>query len=129
MIDHEDYIFKVVASKLREEYGVDNIYIIGEELSNTPSKFQAVSITKADNLINTQYCTLENSENVSIESYKVEVVSNYEKEECKKIISIVNDVFVDVGYLRTFNQSVKSTDSTIYRRIARFKNSNSIGGI
>ena len=63
MIDHEDYIFKVVASKLREEYGVDNIYIIGEELSNTPSKFPAVSITQADNLINTQYCTLENSEN------------------------------------------------------------------
>lgn len=129
MIDHEDYIFKVVASKLREEYGVDNIYIIGEELSNTPSKFPAVSITQADNLINTQYCTLENSENVSIESYKVEVVSNYEKEECKKIISIVNDVFDSIGYLRTFNQSIKSTDSTIYRRIARFKNSNSIGGI
>lgn len=129
MIDHEDYIFKVVASKLREEYGVDNIYIIGEELSNTPSKFPAVSITQADNLINTQYCTLENSENVSIENYKVEVVSNYEKEECKKIISIVNDVFDSIGYLRTFNQSIKSTDSTIYRRIARFKNSNSIGGI
>lgn len=128
MIDHEDYIFKVVASKLREEYGVDNIYIIGEELSNTPSKFPAVSIIQSDNLINTQYCTLENSENVAIESYKVEVVSNYEKEECKKIISIVNDVFNDIGYLRTFNQSVKSADSTLYRRIARFKNSNSIGG-
>lgn len=128
MIDHENYIFKVVASKLREEYGVDNIYIIGEELSNTPSKFPAVSIIQSDNLINTQYCTLENSENVAIESYKVEVVSNYEKEECKKIISIVNDVFNDIGYLRTFNQSVKSADSTLYRRIARFKNSNSIGG-
>lgn len=128
MIDHEDYIFKVVASKLREEYGVDNIYIIGEELSNTPSKFPAVSIIQSDSLINTQYCTLENSENVAIESYKIEVVSNYEKEECKKIISIVNDVFNDIGYLRTFNQSVKSADSTLYRRIARFKNSNSIGG-
>lgn len=128
MIDHENYIFKVVASKLREEYDVDNIYIIGEELSNTPSKFPAVSIIQSDNLINTQYCTLENSENVAIESYKVEVVSNYEKEECKKIISIVNDVFNDIGYLRTFNQSVKSADSTLYRRIARFKNSNSIGG-
>lgn len=128
MIDHEDYIFKVVASKLREEYGVDNIYIIGEELSNTPSKFPAVSITQIDDFTNTKYCTFENNENVAIESYKVEVVSNYEKEECKKIIDIVNDVFNSIGYLRTFNQSVKSTDSTIYRRIARFKNSNSIGG-
>ena len=33
-----------------------------------------------------------------------------------------------IGYLRTFNQPIKSADSDIYRRIARFKKVNSIGG-
>lgn len=126
MIDHEDYVFKVVASKLREEYGNDNIYIIGEELSSTPPKFPSVCILQSDDIINTQYCTFKNSENVAIESYKVEVVSNLNKEECKKIIDIVNDAFIKNGYLRTFNQTVKNADSTMYRRIARFKNLNSI---
>lgn len=44
MIDHESYVFEVVASKLREEYGIDNIYITGEEISNTPPKLSLIHI-------------------------------------------------------------------------------------
>lgn len=128
MIDHEERIFKAIAFKLREEYGINNIHIIGEDFSIIPPKFPAVCIMQVDNLINTQYCTFENSENVAIESYKVEAVSDESKEECKKIIDIANDIFVEMGYLRTFNQAIRSTDSNIYRRIARFKKTNSIGG-
>mgnify|MGYP000084445236 FL=1 len=45
-----------------------------------------------------------------------------------KIVAVINDVLVKHGYLRTFNQPIKSADSDIYRRIARFKKVNSIGG-
>lgn len=129
MIEHEDDVFKAISNRLREEYGVNDIYIIGEELSNTPPRFPAVCIMQSDDIINTKYSTFKENENVVIESYKVEVVSNdseYGKEECKKIIGIVNEILVNAGYLRTFNQSIKSADSTINRRIARFRNSNSI---
>ena len=69
------YVFEVVASKLREEYGIDNIYITGEEISNTPPKFPAVCIMQSDNIINTDYSTFNENENVAIETYKIEVVS------------------------------------------------------
>lgn len=128
MIDHESYVFEVVASKLREEYGIDNIYITGEEISNTPPKFPAVCIMQSDNIINTDYSTFNKNENVAIETYKIEVVSIDSKDECMKIVAVINDVLVKHGYLRTFNQPIKSADSNIYRRIARFKKVNSIGG-
>lgn len=125
MIDHEDYIFKVVASKLREEYGIDNIYIIGKEISDVPPKFPAVSIIMSDNIVNERYTTFSSIENVAIESYKVEAVSILDegKKECKKIIDIVNTGMEENGYVRTFSQPVPGTNS---RRVARFKKNNSI---
>lgn len=131
MIDHESAIFSAVATKLRDEYGNENIYIIGKELSNDPPKFPAVSIVMTSNIVNDKFSTFKKIENVAIEQYKVEVVSNdidFGEEECKKIINIVNEVFESSNYIRTFNEPVAGADAYITRRIARYKNNNSIGG-
>lgn len=131
MIDHESILFSAIATKLREEYGNENIYIIGEELSNDPPKFPAVSIVMTSSIVNDKFSTFNKIENVAIELYKVEAVSNdtdFGKEECKKIINIVDEIFESNNYIRTFNEPVASVNSNISRRVARYKNNNSIGG-
>ena len=125
MIDHEAELFNIVARKLREKYGANNIYVIGEEVINEPPRYPSISIVQSDNIINDKYSTFKEQENVAIETYKVEVVSK-DSEQSKEIIDLINEVFKEHNYLRTYNQPVFSVDTSNYRRIARFINKNSI---
>lgn len=125
MIDHEAELFNIVARKLREKYGANNIYVIGEEVINEPPRYPSISIVQSDNIINDKYSTFKEQENVAIESYKVEVVSK-DSEQSKEIVDLINEVFKEHNYLRTYNQPVFSVDTSNYRRIARFINKNSI---
>ena len=125
MIDHEAELFNIVARKLREKYGANNIYVIGEEVINEPPRYPSISIVQNDNIINDKYSTFKEQENVAIETYKVEVVSK-DSEQSKEIVDLINEVFKEHDYLRTYNQPVFSVDTSNYRRIARFINKNSI---
>ena len=125
MIDHEAELFNIVARKLREKYGANNIYVIGEEVINEPPRYPSISIVQNDNIINDKYSTFKEQENVAIETYKVEVVSK-DSEQSKEIVDLINEVFKEHNYLRTYNQPVFSVDTSNYRRIARFINKNSI---
>ena len=125
MIDHEAELFNIVARKLREKYGANNIYVIGEEVINEPPRYPSISIVQSDNIINDKYSTFKEQENVAIETYKVEVVSK-DSEQSKEIVDLNNEVFKEHNYLRTYNQPVFSVNTSNYRRIARFINKNSI---
>ena len=125
MIDHEAELFNIVARKLREKYGANNIYVIGEEAINELPRYPSISIVQSDNIINDKYSTFKEQENVAIETYKVEVVSK-DSEQSKEIVDLINEVFKEHNYLRTYNQPVFSVDTSNYRRIARFINKNSI---
>lgn len=125
MIDHEAELFNIVARKLREKYGANNIYVIGEEVINEPPRYPSISIVQSDNIINDKYSTFKEQENVAIETYKVEVVSK-DSEQSKEIVDLINEVFKEHNYLRTYNQPVFSVNTSNYRRIARFINKNSI---
>ena len=50
MIDHEDQVFTIIATALRNEYGADNIFVTGEYVAQPP-KFPAVMIVQMDNSI------------------------------------------------------------------------------
>lgn len=127
MIDKEKEIFEVVASALREEF--KSIYIIGAEISDAPPKFPAVSLVQTNNAIKTQYSTFDCLENVVGEDYKAEVYSNLTKgkeAQTKEIIAVISDVIGSFGYERTFCELVPNADSTIARRMARFRKQNVI---
>ena len=129
MIDHEDAIFDEVATLLRANF--EGIHIIGREITDTPPSFPAVSIIQSDNTINGKYSTFESKENVAIESYKFEIVSNLEKGEkeaqCKAIAGMINSIMVDThAYTRTFNQPVPSADTSLARRVLRYTQNISI---
>ena len=127
MIDKEKEVFEYVASGLRNKY--KSIYIIGAEISDTPPKFPAVSIVQTNNSTKTQYSTFGSLENVVGEDYKAEVYSNLSKgkeAQTKEIISVISDVMGERGCERTFCEMVPNADSTIARRMARFRKNNVI---
>ena len=127
MIDKETEMFEVVATALRNKY--ESIYIIGAEISDTPPKFPAVSFVQTNNATKTQFSTFDRLENVVGEDYKAEVYSNLSKgkeAQTKEIISVISDVVGEYGYERTFCEIVPNADSTINRRMSRYRKNNVI---
>ena len=127
MIDKEKEVFKRVSTALRNQ--INGIYVIGAEISDAPPKFPAVSITQTNSSTKTEYSTFNNLENVATEDYKAEVYSNLEKgkeAQTKEITNIISDVFNELGYVRTFCEIVPNNDSTINRRMSRYRKNNVI---
>lgn len=127
MIDKEMEIFEAVAFTLRNKF--KSIFVYGVELSDMPPKFPAVSFVQTNNATNTAYATFDRLENVVKEEYKAEVYSNLSKgkeAETKEIIKLLSEVMAGFGYERTFCEMVPNGDSTISRRIARFRKQNVI---
>lgn len=127
MIDKEKEIFDAVALALRNKY--KSIYVIGAEITDAPPKFPAVSFVQTNNATKTQYSTFNSLENVVGEDYKAEAYSNLSKgkeAQTKEIMSIISDVVATFGYERTFCELVPNADSTISRRMARFRKNNVI---
>jgi hypothetical protein len=127
LIDKENEVFKVVAAALRKQ--VTSIYIIGAEMSSAPPKFPAVSFMQTNNAVKAEYSTFDSLENVAQEDYKAEVFSNLEtgkEAQTKEITSIISDVMRELGYVRTFCEIVPNNDSTINRRMSRYRKNNVI---
>jgi hypothetical protein len=127
LIDKENEIFKAVATALRKKN--KGIYIIGAEISATPPKFPAVSLVQTNNVVRGVFSTFDSLENVVSEDYKVEVFSNLEKgkeTQTKEITSSISDIMSGFGYERTFCEVVPNNDSTINRRMTRYRKNNVI---
>ena len=127
MIDKEKDVFDAVASALRKKH--KGIYVIGAEMSPTPPKFPAVSFVQTNNAVRTEYSTFDSLENVVSEDYKAEVYSNLEKgkeAQTKEITAVISDVMSELGYERTFCEVVPNADSTINRRLSRYRKNNTI---
>ena len=127
MIDKETEIFKAVATTLRNKFS--GIYVIGAEMSSSPPKFPAVSFVQTNNTVRAEHSTFECLENVVSEEYKAEAFSNLEKgkeAQTKEIISVISDVMTSFEYQRTFCEIAPNTDTSINRRMARYRKNNVI---
>ena len=127
MIDKEKELFNEISTALRRHF--KGIYVIGAEMSPTPPKFPAVSFVQTNNSVKAEYSTFDSLENVVSEDYKAEVYSNLEKgkeAQTKDITSVISDVMSSLGYERTFCEVVPNADSTINRRMSRYRKNNTI---
>jgi hypothetical protein len=127
LIDKESEIFNAVAKALRAKF--KGIYVIGAEMTSTPPKFPAVSFVQTNNAIRNEYSTFDSLENVVNEDYKAEVCSNLEKgkeAQTKEVTSVISDVMSSLGYERTFCEVVPNADTTVNRRMSRYRKNNVI---
>lgn len=124
MIDNEQLVYDSVSTELRAR--IDDIFIIGVELTDTPPRFPAVSIVQLNSTVNTKYSTFENVDNVAEEEYKFGIYSNLEdqkeaKLQTKEILAVIDGVMCDLFYIRSFCQPIPNADAKITRLVARYK--------
>lgn len=127
MINKETDVFKYVSEKVRAKF--KDIYVIGTELSATPPKFPAVSIVQTNNVINETYATFSSLENVAKEDYKVEVCSNLEQgkeAQTREITEVISNAMSELDYVRVFCEPIVNADSTVHRRMSRYRKNNVI---
>lgn len=122
MIDIENEVFTVVATKLRSEY--KKIMIYGDEGNRVIATFPAVTIIESENNVYLKSQTCDMAENHADLLYSVNVYSNKasgKKTECKSIIALIDDVMKDYGFTRISCSPVPNLqDGTIYRMTARY---------
>ena len=121
MIDIENELFRILATKLRARYS--NIFITGD-YAIVPPSFPCVSIVEMDNTPYRKTQTQNDMENHVTVMYEVEVFSNKtsgKKSECKAIIALIDEEMLKLGFDRTFlNPLPNQENTTVYRMKGRY---------
>ena len=121
MIDIENELFRILATKLRARYS--NIFITGD-YAIVPPSFPCVSIVEMDNTPYRKTQTQNDMENHVTVMYEVDVFSNKtsgKKSECKAIIALIDEEMLKLGFDRIFlNPLPNQENTTVYRMKARY---------
>lgn len=121
MIDIENELFRILATKLRARYS--NIFITGD-YAIVPPSFPCVSIVEMDNTPYRKTQTQNDMENHVTVMYEVDVFSNKtsgKKSECKAIIALIDEEMLKLGFDRTFlNPLPNQENTTVYRMKGRY---------
>ncbi len=120
MINIENQVVTKVYNELVKSY--KSIEVSSEE-DRVPSSFPFVSIMETDNYSYKSTITSSSNENHVNVTYEVNVYSNKtsgKKTQAKKIMSIVDDVMLNLGFNRNTLNPVSLNDATICRYVARY---------
>lgn len=123
MIDIEQEVFNRVAVALRAEF--HGIYVVGETVDTVNEKFPAVSIVEKSSTVDKTAIDSGNIENYVDLMYEVNVYSNLQsgkKQQAKKIIRFINDIFEQMGFVRIICYPIDNlAKPSIYRIFARYE--------
>ena len=121
MIDFEIDIFDEMARVVYDQW--PEAYVSGEHVER-PSSFPCVTIIETVNQTATAMADSSLEENGAILSYTVNVYSNSissAKQQCRAIMSNLDDAFRARNFTRTFTRPVNNAaDPTVYRLVSRF---------
>lgn len=122
MIDAFNEIFTPIAEDLREE--IQNIFVSGEHKESPPS-FPCATIEEKDNSTYTpskDSSLKENHANLMYEVNAYSNLSNGKRTQCRKIMSIIDKKFQEMGFTRFVCTPVSNIkEATIYRMVARYE--------
>lgn len=116
-------VFTRVAEELREKYGQENIYIVGERVY-APKKFPCVWLVEIDDTPQERYTNLSLSDSQRISTFEVQVFSNKTTgatSETHEIFNEIRESFRAIGYRCSMSQPFDNgIDANIKRHIGRF---------
>ena len=100
-----------------------DLFVIGEYLP-TPPRMPAVYIQESDNRV-VESMRTTNIENAVSVMYECNVFSNKasgKKSEAKKIASVMDSAFTEIGFTRTLMENVPNfNEASIYRIVCRYE--------
>lgn len=120
MIDIENKVYTEVRTAVVTafpEVSMSGVY------TDVPSSFPHVSIEETDNSGVASAASNTDPEYAANLTYTVNIYTNTQtaKSDAKAIAAVVNDAFLDIGFLRSMKQEMPNIDRTIYRLILRFQ--------
>lgn len=121
MIDAESTIFSRVAGAFTTAYPNGSRY--GEPV-DIPAKFPCLTLVEIGNATYQRTQDTARMEHHSAVTYEANVYSNKTsgaKQECKAIMSLVDEQMQQMGFTRLFNNQTKNLDSKVYRMTARYR--------
>lgn len=121
MIDVEQEVFDAVSQMLNSKY--PDIHIHNEMVSAPPS-FPCVTIEEKDNAVNENTITGNREENYNDLLYEINVYSNLlsgKKDQCKSILTDVDQTMHTLGFTRTlFGSVLNEDDLSIYKMTSQY---------
>ncbi len=122
MIDCENELFTVVATRLREAF--PGIYVTGETIRKS-ARFPCVELVQRDSAVWRNSRANDDIEHHAAVMYEANVYSNKEKtkkQQCKEIMSVLDTEMKRMGFTRTMLNPIDNlADATIYRLTARYQ--------
>lgn len=119
MIDIENMLFTKVKDDLPKTVKTGAMY------SKSQSEFPLVTLVVVDNTVYDRFINSARIENAVDIMVEVNVYSNKtsgKKEECKKLLKIVDETLSGLNLVRTFCQPTPNLeDATVYRITARYR--------
>lgn len=120
MIDIENQIITDIDTALTAAFpGIE----ILSDTSQTPSKFPCVYVTESDNYVYTRSIDSGSNENHAEVMYEINVYTNDvqgKKTKCKKIFNKVDEVMLNLGFIRLSKTPIPFDDATKYRLVGRY---------
>ena len=121
MIDFENEVYTEVRNAVKAEY--PDILFTGNS-ANAPSKFPAVAFRCTSNVVYNKSRDTDSNENHCAVTFQTDVFSTKKDtpiSECKKIMSIVDNKLLELGFSRNFYEQIPNIDSSITRFTARHR--------
>ncbi len=122
MITRND-VFNRIATELRNEYGNENIYVVGERVY-APKQFPCVWVVEIESVPEERYTALDLSDEQRRSTFEIQVFSNkqdWASIEAEEIGAKVGALLRKMGYLcRTFEPIDNGMDANIKRHIGRY---------
>ena len=120
MIDIENQIITDITTALTAVFpGIEVL----SDTSQTPSKFPCVYVTESDNYVYTRSIDSGSNENHAEVMYEINVYTNDaqgKKTKCKKIFNKVDEVMLNLGFIRLSKTPIPFDDATKYRLVGRY---------
>lgn len=122
MNDIENEVFTPIATALRAQF--PGVFVVGEMLSNTPTKFPCVALAEVDNYSPRSMVDSSGEEIYSDVAWQLTVYSNKvagKKSECKEIFRLADSMMFGFGFTReSVTPQVPLNNNSIYWQAARY---------
>lgn len=120
MLDPESSLFTEVAKRARSRFKGIRVY---PEETESPAAFPCLTFVQSSNTTYRRSLTGDNVEHHVNLMYTANAYSNITtgaKQQCKEIISFVDEIMRSHGFIRTMDEQMPNQDRTISRRTARW---------
>lgn len=119
MINHESEDYVLMNESLKQLF--ENIQMTDQKLRFYEGTYPVVSMIQTNNYIHPQSMSFDKNECIIYEEYEIEIQSAQDMNEIRSIMSAVDDVMQQLGYIRTYCGLDTQDKETKLKRLMQYQ--------